>query len=126
MELEMAKILVVDDSGSVRNGVSDYLRAADLEVITAIDGIDAFNKISTDANIGLAIVDINMPNLDGLSFVQRVRDEMPENQVIFIMLTTEFSDELKQHGLKLGVRGWIVKPFKGELAINTIKKMLAI
>ena len=121
----MGKILVIDDSSSVRNDISDYLKSQNLDVIIAIDGIDALNQISTNKEIVLALVDINMPNLDGLSMIQRVRTEMPNNSITFVILTTELSDKSKDLGQKLGVRGWIVKPFKGEQAIGPIKKLLA-
>lgn len=120
----MAKILVVDDSSSVRNGVADYLRSQNLDVVTAIDGIDAFDQLFADDDIALALVDVNMPNMDGMTFIQKVHLEIPESTVVFIMLTTEFSDELKALGKKIGVKGWIIKPFKGEQAIGTIQRML--
>ncbi|MES2676449.1 MAG: response regulator [Pseudomonadota bacterium] len=118
----MAKILVVDDSTSVRSEVSEYLRAQGISVVTAVDGIDGLVKIQEDRELRLILCDINMPNMDGLTMVEKVRES--GNLIFVVMLTTEDDLSLKQRGKAAGVKGWIVKPFNGDAIINAIKKMI--
>ena len=69
----MAKVLVVDDSSTVRNEVSSYLSAQGIEVSTAVDGLDGLSKIQQDPNLKLVLCDVNMPNMDGLTMVEKVK-----------------------------------------------------
>jgi two-component system chemotaxis response regulator CheY len=121
----VSKILVVDDSAAVRNDVSEFLKSHGIAVEIAVDGLDAFEKLSANvSDFKVAIVDINMPNMDGLTFIEKVNAELEGAQVNFIMLTSEFEGSLKARGKAAGVKGWIVKPFNGSKAIGAIKKML--
>ncbi len=118
----MAEILVVDDSSSVRSEVSEYLITHGIDVITAVDGEDGLAKVQANPALKLVMCDINMPIMDGLTMVEHVREL--GNQVQFVMLTTEDSADIKLRGKKLGVKGWIVKPFNGASIIGAIKKMI--
>ncbi|MFO1369963.1 MAG: response regulator [Marinagarivorans sp.] len=119
----MAKVLVVDDSSTVRNEVSSYLSAQGIEVSTAVDGLDGLSKIQQDPNLKLVLCDVNMPNMDGLTMVEKVKQS--GKNISIIMLTTESNPNMKQRGKDAGVKGWIVKPFNGEAAIAGIKKMIS-
>ncbi|HRH76107.1 MAG TPA: response regulator [Cellvibrionaceae bacterium] len=119
----MAKVLVVDDSSTVRNEVSSYLSAQGIEVSTAVDGLDGLSKIQQDPNLKLVLCDVNMPNMDGLTMVEKVKQS--GKTISIIMLTTESNPNMKQRGKDAGVKGWIVKPFNGEAAIAGIKKMIS-
>ncbi len=119
----MAQILVVDDSNTVREEVSGFLEKNHLTVTTAVDGKDGLEKIKQDATLKLIICDINMPNMDGLTMVEKVRNDL-NNQVPVIMLTTESNSLMKERGKSAGIKGWIVKPFNGDNAINGIKKLV--
>jgi two-component system chemotaxis response regulator CheY len=121
----MAQILIVDDSGTVRDEVATFLRTAGLEVITAVDGKDGLAKLKGDPGVKLVVVDVNMPNMDGLTMVERVRGELGNSKVNLIMLTTESSPSMKERGKAAGVKGWIVKPFKGTAVLATFKKLVA-
>lgn len=118
----MAQVLVVDDSSTVRNEVSAFLASQGLDVDTAVDGVDGLAKINRDANLKLVICDVNMPNMDGLTMVERVKAS--GKGVSIIMLTTESNPNMKQRGKDAGVKGWIVKPFNGPAAIGGIKKLI--
>ncbi|KZY88845.1 two-component system response regulator, partial [Oleiphilus sp. HI0073] len=109
----MAQILVVDDSATVRNEVSSFLAANDLSVEVAIDGKDGLDKLQKDGQIKLVISDVNMPNMDGLTMAEKVRSDLNNQGVNIIMLTTESDPRMKARGKAAGVKGWIVKPFKG-------------
>lgn len=119
----MAQVLVVDDSSTVRNEVSNFLSAQGISVKTAVDGVDGLSKISGDSELRLIICDVNMPNMDGLTMVEKVKAS--GKQIPIIMLTTESSPDMKQRGKDAGVKGWIVKPFNGAAALGGIKKMIS-
>lgn len=119
----MAKnVLVVDDSSSVRQVVGIALKSAGYDVIEACDGKDALRKL-TGQKVHLIISDVNMPNMDGLTMVEKVRGELGNKTVNVIMLTTESSPAMKDRGKAAGVKGWIVKPFKGDAVLETFKKL---
>jgi len=119
----MAKILVVDDSSTVRDEVSTFLRGSGLDVVTAVDGKDGLVKLEADPGIKLVVADVNMPNMDGLTMVEKIRGELKNSTVNLIMLTTESSPNMKERGKAAGVKGWIVKPFKGAAVLETFKKL---
>ncbi|KVP09024.1 two-component system response regulator [Burkholderia ubonensis] len=119
----MAKILVVDDSGTVRDEVAGFLRNHGLDVATAVDGKDGLAKLKTTPDIRLVISDVNMPNMDGLTMVEKIRGELGNAAVNVVMLTTESSPAMKERGKAAGVKGWIVKPFKGDAVVEALKKL---
>jgi two-component system chemotaxis response regulator CheY len=120
----MAQILVVDDSATVRNEVSSFLQQQGLNIETAVDGKDGLDKLKRDNGIKLVISDVNMPNMDGLTMVEKLRNEVGNKAVNVIMLTTESDPRMKERGKAAGVKGWIVKPFNGNAVIGGIKKLV--
>jgi two-component system, chemotaxis family, chemotaxis protein CheY len=120
----MAQILVVDDSATVRNEVSSFLSQHGLQVEVAVDGKDGLDKLRADPGVKLVISDVNMPNMDGLTMVEKVRSELGNATVNIIMLTTESDPRMKERGKAAGVKGWIVKPFKGDAVVGSIKKLI--
>jgi two-component system, chemotaxis family, chemotaxis protein CheY len=121
----MGKILIVDDSGTVRDEVAGFLKKNGCEVETAVDGKDGLAKLRANPSIKLIISDVNMPNMDGLTMVEKIRGELKNTTVHIIMLTTESSPHMKERGKAAGIKGWIVKPFKGEAVLETFKKLAA-
>jgi two-component system chemotaxis response regulator CheY len=119
----VAKILVVDDSGTVRDEVAGFLRKNGLDVDTAVDGKDGLAKMKASSGIRLVISDVNMPNMDGLTMVEKIRAELANKTVNIVMLTTESSPAMKDRGRAAGVKGWIVKPFKGDAVLETFRKL---
>ena len=120
----MSFVLLVDDSAMIINEVSSFLHTQGIECHVARNGLEGFQILQARSDIALALVDVNMPVMDGLSMIEKVRQELPECNSRFIMLTTEFDRQLKEHGKALGVKGWIIKPFRGEHAISAIRKFL--
>lgn len=120
----MAQILVVDDSATVRNEVCSFLQGQGLQVASAVDGKDGLDKVRADGGIKLVISDVNMPNMDGLTMVEKIRGELGNSTVNVIMLTTESDPRMKERGKAAGVKGWIVKPFNGNAVIGGIKKLV--
>jgi two-component system chemotaxis response regulator CheY len=121
--MTMAQILIVDDSSTVRDEVSTFLKNGGLDVVTAVDGKDGLVKLKADPRIKLVVCDVNMPNMDGLTMVEKIRGELGNSTVNLIMLTTESSPNMKERGKAAGVKGWIVKPFKGASVLETFKKL---
>ena len=121
----MAKtIMVVDDSASLRQVVSIALKGAGYDVIEACDGKDALTKLGGQ-KVHLIISDVNMPNMDGLSFVKAAK-QMPEYKFTpVIMLTTEASEEKKQEGQAAGAKAWVVKPFQPAQMLAAVAKLVA-
>ncbi len=120
----MAQILVVDDSSTVRAEVGDFLKKNGLDVALAVDGRDGLSKLKGDPSIKLVVSDVNMPNMDGLTMAEKIRSELGNAGVNIIMLTTENSPIMKERGKAAGIKGWIVKPFKGDAVLATFKKLV--
>lgn len=120
----MAKcILVVDDSETVRQVLQLTLSKAGFDVVEAEDGVDALNKLSNQP-VDMVVTDLNMPNMDGLELIKKVRAEGEYRFTPIVMLTTESSEEKKKAGREAGASGWIVKPFKPEQLLKVVKMVL--
>jgi two-component system chemotaxis response regulator CheY len=119
----MAKvILTVDDSASVRQMVKFTLSEAGYSVIEAVDGADALAKLTAPVN--LVITDLNMPNLDGIGLIRRIRANPACKGLPIIMLTTESQAARKLEGKAAGATGWIVKPFGTDQLLAVVKRVL--
>lgn len=121
----MAKtILVVDDSNAVRQSVAFILEQAGYKVVQAVDGLDGVAKAEVQ-DFDLIITDVNMPNLDGIGLVKKVR-ENPDNKFLpIIVLTTEAQKTKMDEGKLAGATGWIVKPFDSDKLLGVVKKVIA-
>ncbi|MGE0859846.1 MAG: response regulator [Gammaproteobacteria bacterium] len=120
----MAKtIMIVDDSASLRQVVAIALKGAGYEVLEACDGKDALAKLAGQ-KINLIISDVNMPNMDGISFVKAVKQLPNYKFTPIIMLTTESQESKKQEGQAAGAKAWVVKPFKPDQMLNAVSKLV--
>ncbi len=121
----MAKtIMVVDDSASLRQVVSIALKCAGYETIEACDGKDALSKL-TGQKIHLIISDVNMPNMDGITFVTEAKKKPEYKFTPVIMLTTEAGEDKKQAGQAAGAKAWVVKPFQPAQMLAAVSKLIA-
>jgi two-component system chemotaxis response regulator CheY len=118
-----AKILVVDDSNMIRMQVGRALKGAGFTVIEAKDGMEALEKLASDADARLVVCDVNMPRMSGVEFLEAAPRTNGTLNVPVVMLTTEGQPDLVQKAKALGAKGWIMKPFKPELLIATAKKL---
>lgn len=116
-------ILVIDDSASMRQMISLTLRGAGYTVVEAQDGKDALSKLD-GRKYNLIVSDVNMPNMDGISFVKAAKQLPAYKFTPVIMLTTEGSDSMKQQGKSAGVRAWITKPFQPPMLIDAVSKLV--
>ena len=120
----MAKtIMVVDDSASLRQVVSIALTGAGYEVVQACDGKDALSKLD-GRKLHLIISDVNMPNMDGISFVKAAKQLPAYKFTPVIMLTTEAGADKKAAGQAAGAKAWMVKPFAPAQMLNAVSKLI--
>lgn len=120
----MAKtVLIVDDSVSLRQVVSITLKGAGYDVIEGCDGRDALRKL-TGQKIHLIISDVNMPHMDGITFVTEAKKLPAYKFTPVIMLTTEAGEAKKQAGQAAGAKAWVVKPFQPAQMLAAVAKLI--
>ena len=121
----MAKtILIVDDSSSLRTVVKIALVRAGYEVVEAGDGKEALAKLDGLSKVHLIVSDVNMPNMDGITFVSHVKQHARHKFTPVIMLTTEGQDEKKSQGKAAGAKAWMVKPFNPPQLLDAVSKLI--
>ncbi|MBI3772619.1 MAG: response regulator [Gammaproteobacteria bacterium] len=117
-------VMIVDDSASVRQVVGIALKGAGYNVIEACDGKDALAKLNGD-KIHLIISDVNMPNMDGITFVKELKKLANYKFTPVIMLTTESQEGKKAEGQAAGAKAWVVKPFQPDQMLAAVSKLIA-
>ena len=119
----MAKtIMIVDDSASMRQVVGITLRGAGYEVLEGVDGVDALARLHGQ-KVHLIISDVNMPNMDGISFVKAVKLLPAYKFTPIIMLTTESEEAKKLQGQAAGAKAWVVKPFQPAQLLVAVQRL---
>ncbi len=116
-------LMIVDDSASMRQMVTFTLKDAGYEVIAAGNGREALDKLD-GTRISMVITDLNMPEMDGLELIRQLRGKPGYKFVPIVMLTTESQEAKKQAGKEAGASGWMVKPFKPEQLVETVRKFV--
>jgi two-component system chemotaxis response regulator CheY len=120
----MAKrVLIVDDSSAIRKSVSFILDQAGYAVVAAEDGLDALSKLD-GASFDLIVTDVNMPNLDGIGLVKKVREQSAYKYTPIVVLTTESQGSKMEEGKAAGATGWIVKPFDADKLLAVVKRLV--
>lgn len=117
------KVLVVDDSAAIRQSITYVLQQGGYDVSEAKDGLDGLSVLSTMDAVDLIITDVNMPNMDGITFIKKVREEGTYKFTPIIVLTTESQGSKMNEGKEAGATGWIVKPFSSEKLLGVVKKV---
>jgi two-component system chemotaxis response regulator CheY len=121
----MAKtILIVDDSSSLRTVVKLALQRAGYEVVEAGDGQEALTRLDALNKVHLVVSDVNMPNMDGISFVKALKQHPRHRFAPVVMLTTEGQDAKKEQGRAAGAKAWIVKPFNPPQLLDAVSKLV--
>ena len=118
-------VLIVDDSPTVVKFVTYSLKSSGLKVVTASDGMDAIEKISSlGSPIDLIITDLNMPNMDGYELIVTLRENEEYSDTPIIILSSEEEDADKALGSEVGANSYLTKPFKSSLLLSEVKKFL--
>lgn len=117
-------ILTVDDSRTMRDMLRMALTDAAYEVVQAVDGAHGLEVLDT-CEPDVIVTDINMPNLDGFGFIEKVRSGGRHSGVPILVLTTESEPEKKARARAAGATGWIVKPFDPVKLVDAIRRVAA-
>ncbi len=121
----MAKtILIVDDSSSLRTVVRIALTRAGYDVLEAGDGVEGLKQLDKAAKVHLIVSDVNMPNMDGITFVTQVKAHAKHRFTPVVMLTTEGEDDMKNRGRLAGAKAWMVKPFNPPQLLDAVSKLV--
>lgn len=116
-------ILVIDDSPAVRQEVVTLLVDKGYRVLEAADGLEGLDRVAGHPELAMVFCDLNMPRMDGLAFVEKMKDGGAHAALPIVMLTSETRVKLCGQALKRGAAGWIVKPFKAEEVMATVEKL---
>lgn len=119
------KVLIVDDSATVRQQVRAALNVADFDLFEATDGVEGAETVNRLADLAAVVLDVNMPRMGGLEMLELIKKEPRNATLPIVMLTTEGQHQLVQRAKAAGAKGWIVKPFKPELLLAAIRKLTA-
>lgn len=119
-------VLVIDDSSSMRSYVVAALEADGFEVTVAKDGLDALKQLAQDRPFKAIVTDVNMPNINGLEIVRRVRQSTNEQRknTPIIIISTDSQEKDRERGMKLGANAYVTKPFKPEELVATLRQHL--
>lgn len=119
------KVLVVDDSATVRQQVSLALSPAGFDVVEAVDGVQGLKAIETNNDLDLVICDVNMPHKNGIDMLTEAKADGKNPKLPIVMLTTEGQPALIKRAKEAGACGWIVKPFKADRLVAAAQKLTA-
>jgi two-component system chemotaxis response regulator CheY len=116
-------IMIIDDSATLRQVIKVTLQKAGYEVLEGQHGQEALDQLD-GRKIHLMICDVNMPVMDGITFVTEVKKLQEYKFTPIVMLTTESQETKKLEGKAAGAKAWIVKPFKPEQLLNAVQKLI--
>jgi len=116
-------IMVVDDSAMIRMQVKRALTGAGHEVLEAVDGRDALEKLEGSREPSLLVCDVNMPRMNGIELLQQLRNKGFSAPIV--MLTTEGQPDMIRKARLLGAKGWMIKPFKANMLLASVQKLVA-
>ncbi len=117
-------ILIVDDSKTVRNLVAFIMKKEGFKVTVAEDGLDGLEKLYSAEAVDLIVSDVNMPRMDGLTFIKTVREQEAYRDIPIVVLSTEGQDRDIQTGLTVGANLYMVKPAQPEKLVRNVKMLL--
>ncbi len=121
--MKQKTVLLVDDSETIRNQVASALQRAGFAVLEARDGLDGLECIEQNKELSLVILDVNMPRLNGLEMLERLKAGNNNAGLPVLLLTTEVQQSMIERAKKAGARGWMVKPVKMDQLISAVTKL---
>ena len=124
--MDKRRILIVEDSPTMRQLLVFALRRLkNVEVVEAKDGMDGLRKVSSD-DFDLALIDINMPVMDGLKLISLIRGEDSLKDIPIVVITTEGADEDRQRALNLGANEYLTKPIQANKVLELARGLLKL
>ena len=117
-------ILTIDDSRTIRDLLKATLVSAGYNVIQAVDGQDGLDQLN-GSSPQVIVTDINMPRMDGFTFIEAVRKDARWRGIPILVLTTESDDAKKARARSAGATGWIVKPFNPTKLVDAVRRVAA-
>jgi two-component system, chemotaxis family, chemotaxis protein CheY len=117
------KILIVDDSRTIRQQVNFTLSKSGYEIVQAEDGQKGLQALAENQDVVMIISDVNMPNMGGLEMLEKIKTDTKHASLPVLMLTTEGAADLLERAKSLGAKGWLVKPFNPDQLIAAVKKL---
>jgi two-component system chemotaxis response regulator CheY len=114
--------MIIDDSRTLRHVVSVTLNKAGYETIDAVDGIDGLEKLARQ-EVNMIICDVNMPNMDGITFLKKIKRHKEHGSLPILMLTTESQAARREEARKAGATAWIIKPFTPEQILKAVDNL---
>jgi two-component system chemotaxis response regulator CheY len=118
------RILIVEDSPTMRQLLVFALRRLkDVEIVEAQDGMDGLRKVSSD-HFDLALIDINMPVMDGLKLISLIRGDEALQELPIVVITTEGANEDRRRALELGANQYLCKPIQANQVLSVAKGLL--
>ncbi len=124
LSMERQRILIVEDSPTMRQLLTFALRRLkDVDIVEAQDGMDGLRKVSSD-HFDLALIDINMPVMDGLKLISLIRSEESLSEIPIVVVTTEGAKEDRERALSLGANEYLTKPIQANRVLSVAKGLL--
>ena len=124
--MEQHQILIVEDSPTMRQLLVFALRRLkDVNIVEASDGMDGLRKISSD-HFDLALIDINMPVMDGLKLIRLIRGEDSLKEIPIVVITTEGAKEDRERALSLGANEYLTKPIQANRVLSVARSLLKL
>ena len=121
----MAKILIVDDSETLRSQLRKALEEAGHEVVEGYDGVNGLETLNSNPDVQLILCDVNMPEMNGMEFIKVQAEDEKYKQIPTVMCTTESHPKLILEAKKVGVvMAWLLKPFKEDKLKETIRRIV--
>ncbi len=117
-------ILIVDDSRTVRNLVAFIMKKEGFKVTQAEDGLDGLEKLYSSDDVSLIISDINMPRMDGFTFIKNVREQEAYRDLPIVILSTEGQEKDIEQGIQLGANLYMVKPAQPDKMVKNVRMLL--
>lgn len=119
----LKKVLVVDDSALIHQMYKMVLMRYRCEIVQALNGQEGLDKLEKHPDVGMMLVDINMPLMNGLEFIQKVKALKKYDAIPIIIVSTEGKEEDTKRGLDLGAKGYVKKPFQPSDLHSLISKL---
>jgi len=110
----MNKLMIVDDSSTMRKIIKRVLRQAEIAVeniLEAANGVEALEQLASNPDLGLILSDVNMPEMNGIDLVKKIREGHTKDALPIIMVTTEGGQNMMTTALESGANGYVTKPF---------------